>query len=971
MVAARTSVRLAVALIASGILAASVARAATLDPLLNRAHVLYHDIYDKAAWAARVPYELAKPLLIRAQLKSWLRKLELEDPVRRRVSARIRSAVLVDEIVPFLLAVKDTYAATDGAVASFDVFLRERFSPAQAIPGMEHSLFAWKPATDDEPKGGGFRLDVDLAGQIVTLYDALYLAEVDPDADLGEEIASCRRRTQRDELRAAVERTSPAVRGLIEQVRMRLELDADVKNAVDAVLSDPKRLETVTASGIEFLDQLVCKSYRMFATQLVREEQLRRWLLAEFEKPDGGALWSYLEHANLHRRYAVLVVVDGLQGHLVEALAGGSARDPFIRAIHAEHDRADAFAPATQRSVPAPTQQLQFLRAFSERGFRSEGYLAFFRDLYRDSGTGDPRRPYGIVRGGIATTPTISVRNLPIVKTGAPVAGPGSTGIPNFHFVDRTYTRAGEQTGRPYYFFGNDALRLTSLTRESGMRSLFDRLPNLSSFSCAAQYDDAAHYSIDAFINLALGGMRRDFAEVLCATELRERARNERRLQELRSKLLADRHRLTRVLPFWRLIAWSERRDRRILAERVLAEIAELEQRTLPELLLYYNPWPDHFAHFNGPFSDAILAPSGELNRLDYWLARFAAAYREGGVEARTLFGMAGDHGLTPVFHLLNPEVEVFDVLREQGIDFRIAKISSDEGEGPKLNSLFEPPVMKGYDAIVASTAGGNFMLDFFLDQSDHWDEQPLHRELVALKLIPKGTGAALEVDVIEALLSRLHESLDYLAVREESCGPDGGVVRLIGMRGGERADGWIERVGERIHYRYRGADLLDTDRLMIYEDLTPAQRALHARLRSRCLEEADVKVPSTWCTEKLWRGLARLTPRPDSVVQLAHLYDTDRAGTVNLFPREGIGYNSLVAGRHAGEFFHEKDAFVGLWGAPVTRAGSQGRVQHAVNGSVPITIFEFLVGAPVAPEATGWGYPSLAPELFPEVPPK
>ena len=38
------------------------------------------------------------------------------------------------------------------------------------------------------------------------------------------------------------------------------------------------------------------------------------------------------------------------------------------------------------------------------------------------------------------------------------------------------------------------------------------------------------------------------------------------------------------------------------------------------------------------------------------------------------LVGLAGDHGLAPVFHLLNPEVEVFDALRAEGIDFHVEK---------------------------------------------------------------------------------------------------------------------------------------------------------------------------------------------------------------------------------------------------------------------------------------------------------
>ena len=381
---------------------------------------------------------------------------------------------------------------------------------------------------------------------------------------------------------------------------------------------------------------------------------------------------------------------------------------------------------------------------------------------------------------------------------------------------------------------------------------------------------------------------------------------------------------------------------------------------------MYYYPWPDHFAHFTGPFADEIIAPSGELARLDYWLGRIRDAYRAGGAADRVLVGLAGDHGLTPVFHLLNPEVEVFDALRAEGVDFRVEKISSDEGEGPKLNHPLDPPSMKGIDAVVASTAGGNYMIDLFKDQGPGWAGQPLRADLVALSPLAGGDNpAAPSVDIVEEIYTRLRETLDYLVVREEPCGVEGGQVHLIGERVGQRADAWITRRHERIHYRYVGSDLIGTDRLSPYRVLTQEDLSAHERLRQRCVENAREAKPDTWCDETTWRELSSYTERPDSVVQLAHLYDHPRAGTINLFPRAGVGYNAHVPGRHAGETFHEKDAFVGLFGMPL--AGPQGRprLRTAVIGSVPIAIYEYLTATAVTPGADGWGYPSLRSTLF------
>lgn len=73
-----------------------------------------------------------------------------------------------------------------------------------------------------------------------------------------------------------------------------------------------------------------------------------------------------------------------------------------------------------------------------EKGYQDPNYLPFFSQLYQ-------KYEKSIVNVGISSTPTISVRNLPIIKTGAKVSGKGGTGIPNFHFVDR-------QDDRAYYF---------------------------------------------------------------------------------------------------------------------------------------------------------------------------------------------------------------------------------------------------------------------------------------------------------------------------------------------------------------------------------------------------------------------------------------------------------------------------------------------------------------------------------------
>ena len=130
----------------------------------------------------------------------------------------------------------------------------------------------------------------------------------------------------------------------------------------------------------------------------------------------------------------------------------------------------------------------------------------------------------------------------------------------------------------------------------------------------------------------------------------------------------------------------------------------------------------------------------------------------------------------------------------------------------------------------------------------------------------------------------------------------------------------------------------------------------------NQCVNRADIDNPQSWCDEIQWRELTQFTPRPDSVVQLAKLYAEPRAGTVNLFPREGIGYNTKVPGRHAGESYLEKDAFIGFWGAPIGKQATP--LSSEENGSLAPTLYQYLTGDDVKAGENGWGYPSLLSKL-------
>ncbi|HGP6836461.1 TPA: nucleotide pyrophosphatase, partial [Vibrio cholerae O1] len=350
-----------------------------------------------------------------------------------------------------------------------------------------------------------------------------------------------------------------------------------------------------------------------------------------------------------------------------------------------------------------------------------------------------------------------------------------------------------------------------------------------------------------------------------------------------------------------------------------------------------------------------------ELNRLDYWLRETEAAYKKAGIYERTLWGMAGDHGLAPVYGTLNPERKIFESLQKDlGIKIALEKISSDEGEGPKLTNALNAPSYQKIDVVVASTAGGNFMLDFF-NSAAGWATQPIYQELTQWQ--PKESDKPL--DIVSESLVRLGDSLDYLVVREKTCTVDDCAVRVIGMREGLRLDEIIRLVGNKRFYTSQQGQpqLLQLQQLNPYLP-KPQANALEelAQLVDKCLYRAEEANIATWCDEQEWRQLTRFTPRPDSVNQLAALYEEDRAGTMNLFPKQGVGYNTKVPGRHAGESYLEKDAFLGFWGKPI--GPNAMALQSEQNGSLAPTLYEYLTGESIEAGHDGWGYPSLLNKL-------
>jgi hypothetical protein len=860
----------------------------------------------------------------RIALPVYFDTLELEKSLKIRLIAHLNSTHFRSKIVPFLLHTKNLYYNKKEHVdQGFKYHILNHFDKGSYTPGMEHGLFSLKeikPKKDEEKKDnnsmqGKMKIFV---SEFLTMYDLIFLSNKSSTSQFTD---------------ADIARLKKSFEKILVHVEPMVEANQDAKETVATISKDETRKEIIALSVGQFLEQILSKHFQIFTERARREKAISAWLerkTNEFEEQKNSDIITFLQ-AYQNKKFAVHIIVDGLQGHLIQALTGNN--DIFLKKILKEHELQKTYQPKNEKATVLAKQQITFLPHLVKNGPLNHGfYLPFFTELFKNHGN-----LWAIQ--GISTTPTISVRNLPMVMSGVDVVGQEGTGLPNFHYIDRQGSDQKIKQERAYYFFGNDALLLPTITENNGMQTMFTRLKKqgIQGIACHTNYDKDAIQTFDGLLNLGLGEKVRDFGEINCLAEISKRAQAENEIRSIATELTKQLNELKKDWGFKlfnKFTSWKNKNEIKTLTKR----LSELEPKGLPSYIQIYNPWPDHFAHFYGPHSDAILSPTGEINRLDYWLFQLEGIFYQQKLYKNTLFGMAGDHGLSPIYYALNPELTVLHRFSEEKkIPLKIKKISSDEGEGPKLNHPIKPESMRGYDVVIASTAGGNYMMDFFINQTNRWAEQPLYEDLVNYQTLSGHT-----INVPEILMQYLPETLDYLVLRNKTSNRQQADISLMAMRGGRAFRERLVRIADRAFLQVSQADLLGLHRLTPYRKVEAIELKKHQELKDKCLTQANFEDSKTWCDQNQWRELFLSLERPDAVNQLGHLYDSDKAGTINLFPKFGIGYNTKVPGRHAGESFHEKDAMVAFWGG---RANTYTEINSAVNGQVAPTLYEFLTG--------------------------
>lgn len=910
---------------------------------------LLSDVFQAPVEITEESVQFALKRVNKEAVTLFIRSSDLPADVEDRLTALVASEQTDRVTLPFVYHLYELY----GAPLTED---------EQTIKAIGYDEPAEQPGADGPGLAALVRQSPRIRKHVINalrLFDALFL-RVKP----GAEHEPIHWRYDEDayrDIKAIFREVAAEMLGRSDDARNRPDAEqSEYVAAIEEILRDDERLSDFVEFFADFIRDLADGWLQSFVERTERQRQRGQWVENCISARRYYLIADYAQNQS-QRRLAVHIAVDGLQGKLLEGLAqlsygdaaGSGAR--YLKklvALHQQPAMSPASYPADERAKlpPLGSDLLDLVDHPTERPDLLENFkrLVFAGDA-----------PAVIVNVATVDTPTISVRNLPIIYSGHAVAGPFGTGIPNFSYLDR-------RSGRGWYFWGSDVLdfRRVFANREAeiphsrprpdcyGARTLFERLWRYNTLSAMPTVDTGALEKISAEVGTAIGEVQRNFIEKAIVLRLRRRANMERDLNDRRRWLIEHRNVNGSFLGEL-IFSANELKTFRDNARYV----AEHEDEGLPDYLLWYNPWPDHFAHGKGPYSDEIIGRRGEYDRLDWFFGQVVDVYRsvdangQGSYFDRTLFGVVSDHGLIYTPRVVSTEKLLFDAMRRDGIEISVQKLTHDEGGLPAIHGRDRLRPTRPFDVVVGSTAGGSYVIDLFdvaglKGDDEAWQRHPDYHELGQHRLL---SGQA--IDFIECLRGHLSEVMDLALVRER--GPARGehwpaevdaVVRIVTPRRGDARIVRLHSHGGRKNdgFRYRYEVLGDRDPLdlleSIREELIPAGGPKPAAIRARLLALLKSK---DGASDREWQEVLSFTSRPDVIHQYSHLYDCDRAGTINVFPVQQVGFNSSVPGRHAGESFGEKNGTQLYFGAGLKRA----QIQTARNGSLPVTIYHWLVG--------------------------
>ncbi len=316
-----------------------------------------------------------------------------------------------------------------------------------------------------------------------------------------------------------------------------------------------------------------------------------------------------------------------------------------------------------------------------------------------------------------------------------------------------------------------------------------------------------------------------------------------------------------------------------------------------PRFIAIWNGGVDDVSHYYG--SESKRAKDVYLH-IDKWMKKLVDFLKKEGIWNKTMIIFSADHGHDMTYKRL----DVVGFLKSLGL-----RVSA---HGMK-NELFTKIDPDYYDAVVCYN-GNNGTLLYFKDGAK-WDEVLYEKQLRNYWINGK------KVDLIEKIRKWNPEGNGYLIFKVEPT-----VVKVEAGNGETALVKWQPLKGK-TYYTY---EPLNGNPLKLPENLC-----------------------NRWMDKETWLRESRLTPSPDVVVQLAHLFMGMAAPDIGLFAAHGYSYDtsSHYRGDHGGITRNEMTVPLIIFGG--AKDIPRGVLDYARTVDVYPTVLEFF-GIPVPKNLDG-----------------
>jgi hypothetical protein len=352
-----TKLTISIAIAFSPCAQADVSNTPAVGAVYNSTKIIKEQIVSGMNIVARTGRDASLFMVGSMTLDAYILTLPLDSAIKARVIARLTNPAYSIQLGHFLYLFYDRYTGLEET----DVFRQHLLDvyPTSELLRYQHSLFDPVTHSSDETKtitveNDGLVINAELIAAAVTIYDVLFNND---EWVLGKRLPeSYQYLTRSPEDLAIISKVQNIIIGVVTQYSQSLP-EGEMKTALDGIIEDSKPINTTKVNNraqalsitlIDFVRLNVLKAYRQFSHAQLRVEAFNDWMLKTF-RSDPDDLIQFL-HAQINKRYAVQITVDGLQQGLLRALASDEA-SPFIPEVYRRSESRITYKPKTENVV--------------------------------------------------------------------------------------------------------------------------------------------------------------------------------------------------------------------------------------------------------------------------------------------------------------------------------------------------------------------------------------------------------------------------------------------------------------------------------------------------------------------------------------------------------------------------------------------------------------------------------------------